>query len=132
MARIDAIYLDDLCSGNRWMVDSLAREGIPISRCRAQNLLRHMGLRAIYRKPRTTDPGDPSECYPWLVDPRQVAIVNQVWATDINYILLQKCFVYLVVILDFLLRYVISWKLSNSLDTEFCLDALEMALGGSR
>jgi len=130
MARIDALYLEDPCSGSRRMVDYLAREGIPISRDRVRNLMRRMGFRAIYRKPRTTFPGDPAERFPCLVDLNAVTAVDQVWATDITYIPLQKGFLYLVAIVDLFSRNVLSWKLSNSLDTEFCLYALEMALGG--
>jgi len=132
MARIDALYLDDPCSGSRRMVAYLAREGIPISRDRVRNLMRRMGLRAIYQKPRTTVPGDPSERFPCLVDLREVTAVDQVWATDITYIPLQKGFLYLVAIMDLHSRHVLCWKLSNSLDTEFCLEALEMALSSGR
>jgi putative transposase len=132
MARIDALYLEDPCSGSRRMVDYLAREGIPISRDRVRNLMRRMGLRAIYQKPRTTVPGEPSERFPCLVDLKQVRAVDQAWATDITYIPLQKGFLYLVAIVDLFSRNVLSWKLSNSLDTEFCLDALELALAGGR
>ena len=132
MARIDALYLEDPCSGSRRMVDYLAREGIPISRDRVRNLMRRMGLRAIYQRPRTTVPGDPSERFPCLVDLKQITAVDQVWATDITYIPLQKGFLYLVAIMDLHSRHVLSWKLSNSLDTEFCLDALEIALSCGR
>jgi len=132
MARIDALYLEDPCSGSRRMVDYLAREGIPISRDRVRNLMRRMGLRAIYQKPRTTVPEDPSERFPCLVDVSTITAMDQVWATDITYIPLQKGFLYLVAIVDLFSRNVLSWKLSNSLDTEFCLDALEMALAGNR
>jgi putative transposase len=132
MARIDALHLEGPCSGSRRMVDYLAQEGIPISRDRARNLMRRMGLRAIYRKPRTTIPGDPAERFPCLVDLDAVTAVDQVWATDITYIPLQKGFLYLVAIVDLFSRNVLSWKLSNSLDTEFCLEALDMALGSGR
>jgi putative transposase len=132
MARIDELYLEDPCSGSRRMVDYLAREGIPISRDRVRNLMRRMGLRAIYQRPRTTVRGNPSERFPCLVDLRQITAVDQVWATDITYIPLQKGFLYLVAIMDLHSRHVLSWKLSNSLDTEFYLDALEMALSGGR
>jgi len=91
-----------------------------------------IGLREIYQKPRTTVPGKPSERYPCLVDLRLVTAVDQVWATDITYIPLQKGFLYLVAIVDLFSRNVLSWKLSNSLDTEFCLDAMQMALEGGR
>ena len=99
-----------------------------------------VGLRAIYRKPRTTIPGDPAERFPCLVDLIAVTAVDQVWVTDITYIPLQKGFLNLVAIVDLFSRNVYSsgeafgysWKLSNSPDTEFCLDALEMAPGGGR
>jgi len=128
MARIDALYLEDPTSGSRRMVQYLAREGIPISRDRVRNLMRRMGLRAIYQKPRTTVPGDPSERFPCLVDLKEVTEVDQVWATDITYIPLRKGFLYLVAVVDLFSRHVLSWKLSNSLDMEFCLEALEIAL----
>ena len=127
MARIDALYLEDPASGSRRMVDYLANEGIPISRDRVRNLMRRMGLRAIYQKPRTTVPGDPAKRFPCLVDLNQITSIDQVWATDITYIPLQKGFLYLVAIIDLFSRHILGWKLSNSLDTEFCLEALEMA-----
>jgi putative transposase len=119
-------------SGSRRMVAYLARGGISISRDRVRNLMRRIGLRAIYQKPRTTVPGDPSERFPCLVDLSSVKAVDQVWATDITYIPLQKGLLYLVAIVDLFSGNELSWKLSNSLDTEFCLDALEMALGDGR
>ena len=112
MSRIDALYLEDPCSGSRRMVDYLAREGIPISRDRVRNLMRRMGLRAIYQKPRTTVPGEPSERFPCLVDVRAVTAPDQVWATDITYIPLRKGCLYLVAIVDLFSRHVLSWKLS--------------------
>ena len=78
----------------------------------------------------TTIPGAPSERFPCLVDISTFTAVDQVWATDITYIPLQKCFLYLVAFVDLFSRNVLSWRLSNSLDTEFCLGALEMALEG--
>ena len=108
MARIDVLYLEDPCSGSRRMVDYLAREGIPISRDRARNLMRRMGLRAIYQKPRTTVPGDPSERFPCLVDLKQITAVDKVWATDITYIPLQKWFLSLLAIMDLHSRNVLS------------------------
>jgi putative transposase len=132
MARIDALYLEDPCSGSHRMVDYLARDRISICRDRAQNLMHREGLQAIYQKPRTTILGAPSERFRCLVDLSQITAVDQVWATDITYIPIQKGFLYLVAIVDLFSRHVLSWKLSNSLDAEFCLKALEMALGGCR
>ncbi len=94
--------------------------------------MRSMGLRATYQKPRTTTPGSPSERFPYLVDLRRITAVGQVLATDITYIPLQKGFLYLVGIMGLHSRHMLSWKLSNSLDTEFCLEALEMALSSGR
>ena len=132
MARIDAIYLEDPTSGSRRIVHYLAREGIPISRDRVRNLMRRMGLRAIYQKPRTTIPGSPSERFPCLVELDNITSIDQVWATDITYIPMRKGFLYLVAIMDLFSRNVLSWKLSNSLNTQFCMDALEMALESGR
>jgi len=132
MARIDALYLEDPCSGSCRIVEYLAREGIPISRDRVRNLMRRMGLRPTYQKPRTTIPGEPSKRFPCLLDLRLVTAVDQVWATDITYIQLQKGFLYLVAIFNLYSRSVLSRKLTNSLDTEFWLQALEMALEGGR
>ena len=112
MARIDALYLEDPFSGRCRMVEYLAREGIPISRDRVRNLMRRMGLRAIYQKPRITAPGEPSERFPCLVDLKQVRAADQIWATDITYIPLQKGFLYLVAIVDLFSRNVLSWKLA--------------------
>jgi len=132
MARIDAIYLVDPTSGSRRIVHYLAREGIPISRDRVRNLMRRMGLRAIYQKPRKTIPGSPSERFPCLVELDNITSIDQVWATDITYIPMRTGFLYLVAIMDLFSRNVLSWKLSNSLDTQFCMDALEMALESGR
>jgi len=132
MARIDAWYLDDPASGSRRMVDYLAAEGIEVGRDRVRHLMRRMGLRALYPKPRTTIAGDPSERFPCLVDLEKIHAPDDAWATDITYIPLRKGFLYLVAIVDLYSRHILSWKLSNSLDTEFCLLSLDMALGGGR
>jgi putative transposase len=127
MARIDAIYLEDPPSGSRRIVHYLARDGIPSCRGRVRNLMRRMGLRAIYQKPRTTLPGSPSERFPCLVDIDKIISIDQVWATDITYIPVRKGFLYLVAIVDLFFRNLLSWIISNSLDAQFCMDTLEMA-----
>jgi putative transposase len=132
MARIDAWYLEDPASGSRRMVDYLAADGIKAGRDRVRHLMRRMGLRAVYPKPRTTIPGEQAERFPCLVDLEKIRVPDEVWATDITYIPLRKGFLYLVAIIDLHSRHILSWKLSNSLDTEFCLEALEMALGSGR
>jgi len=133
MARIDALYLDDPTRGSRRIVHSLARDGIAISRDRVRNLTSRMGLRATYQKPRTTVPGSPSERFPSLVDIDKVKANDQVWATDITYIPRRKVFLYLVPNVNLSSRSIHSWKLSNSLVTQFFKDVMEMTLAsGSR
>jgi putative transposase len=94
--------------------------------------MRRKGLRAIYQKPRTTVPGDPSQRFPCLLDLKMVNAVYQVSVTDITSIPLQRGFLYLVAVVDLYSKHVLCWKLSNSLNTEFCVDSLEMALAGGR
>jgi putative transposase len=91
-----------------------------------------MVLRAIYQKPRTTVPGVPSERFPCLMDLQLRSVPDQIWATDITYIPLRKGFLHWVAIVDLFARHVLSWRVSNSLDTEFCLEALELALARGR
>ena len=132
MARIDVLYLEHPCSGSRRIVVYLARDGIPISRARVRNLMRRTGLLANYQKPRTMVPVYPSVRYTSMVDLSIVTAVDQVWVTDITYIPMQKGFWNLVAIVDLFSRNIISCKISNILDTEFSLDALEMAMEGRR
>jgi putative transposase len=115
MSRIDALYLNDPCSGSRRMAAYLAREGIPISRDRVRKLIRCMGLRAIYQKPRTTFQGNSSERFTCLVDLKEVTGVDQVWATDITKTPLQKAILYVGAIMDLFCRHVVSWKLYTAL-----------------
>ena len=124
--------MGDPCSGSRRMVTYLAGEGIPISRDRVRNLMRRQGLTCD--QPETPNHGS-RQSIPailCLVDPSQITSVDQVWGTDITTIPLQKVFLYLVAVMDLHSRHVLSWKLSNSLDTEFCLEALKMALSSGR
>lgn len=114
------------------MVECLAREGIPISSDWMQKLMRRQGLRAIDQKSCTTLPGKPSERFPCLVDLKQVRAADQIWATDITTIPLKKGFLYLMAIVDMFSSNVLSCKFSNSIDTKFYLDALEMALASGR
>jgi putative transposase len=114
MVRIDALYLEDPCSGSRRMVGYLALDGIPISRERARNLQRRTGLRPIYQKPRTTISGALSERFPCLMDVRTVIAVDQAWATGITYIPLQKGVLYLMTIVGLFSRHVLSCRLRRS------------------
>ena len=90
--------------------------------------MRRMGIEAIYRRPRTTRPDSGHKVYPYLLRDLQIDEVNQVWATDITYIPMARGFMYLVCVMDWHSRYVLSWRLSNTLEADFCVDALEEAL----
>jgi len=132
MRRIDEQYLQTPFYGSRKMTAWLRREGEAINRKRVQRLMRRMGLEAIYPKPRTTLAGAAHKIYPYLL--RNVAVTrpNQVWSADITYVPLRCGFLYLMAILDWYSRYVLSWRLSNTLDVGFCLEALDEALRRAR
>jgi len=132
MREIDEQYLVTPFYGSRKMTTHLTRKGYDVNRKRIQRLMRLMGLEAIYRKPRLSQKIDEHKIYPYLL--RNVAIVrpDQVWSTDITYIPMVYGFLYLVAIMDWYSRYVLSWQLSNTLDPKFCVDALEEALNGCR
>ena len=116
----------------RLMRASLDRQGMPVSRKRVQRLMRLMGLRAIYRQPRTSQPAPGRWVYPYLLRDllRDLTITraNQVWAADITYLPMARGFLYLVAIMDWHSRYVVAWRLSNTLETGFCAEALGEAL----
>jgi putative transposase len=114
--------------GSRRMVVWLASQRHVANRKRVQRLMRQMGLVAIYPKPRLSAGRREHKIYPYLLRNVQVRRPNQVWATDITYIRLARGFMYLVAILDWYSRYVVSWRLSNSLEESFCIEALEEAL----
>ena len=107
-----------------WLRD----EGHQVNHKRIQRLMQLMGLKAIYPKPRLSKRGDVSEKYPYLLRGLVIQRPNQVWGTDITYIKLRQGFIYLVAVMDWFSRYVLSWEVSNSLDTFFCMSALERAL----
>jgi len=129
MRRIDEMHLKRPFYGSRRIRDWLQDEGHDINRKRVQRLMRQMGIRALYPKPRTSKPGKDHKIYPYLLRDLVIDRPNQVWATDISYIPMAKGFVYLVAVIDWYSRKVLSWRLSNSMDTDFCVDALEEALG---
>jgi len=128
MRRIDEMHLKRPFYGSRRIRDWLQDEGYEINRKRVQRLMRRMGIRALYPKPRTSQPGKGHKIYPYLLRDRVIDRANQVWATDISYIPMAKGFVYLVAVIDWYSRKVLSWRLSNSMDSDFCVDALEEAL----
>ena len=128
MNRIDEVFTECPFYGSRKIREALRREGWGIGRERVQSLMRKMGLIAIYPKPKLSKKDTAHSKYPYLLNNVRIVRPNQVWSTDITYIRLQQGFVYLVAIMDWFSRYVLSWRLSNSLDTSFCIEALEEAL----
>jgi putative transposase len=128
MKLIDRQYLVTPFYGARKMAAWLKSRHYKANRKRIQRLMRLMGLTAIYRRPRTSVPAKGHTIYPYLLRGMQITRPNQVWATDITYIPMSRGFLYLVAIIDWYSRYVISWRLSNTLDADFCVAALEDAL----
>ena len=128
MRRIDEMHLKRPFYGSRRIRDWLQDEGYDVNRKRVQRLMRQMGIRALYPKPRTSKPGKGHKIYPYLLRDLVIDRPNQVWATDITYIPMAKGFVYLVAVIDWYSRKVLSWRLSNSMESDFCVDALEEAL----
>jgi putative transposase len=128
MALIDQEYTAHPFQGSRRMTRWLRGEGHAVNRKRVQRLMRLMGLEAVYPKPRLSIRGAGHKVYPYLLRGVAIERVNQVWSTDITYIPLRHGFMYLTAVMDWHSRYVLSWRLSNTLDVEFCLEALEEAL----
>jgi putative transposase len=123
MRRIDEHYLRMPFYGSRKLAVALG-----VNRKRVQRLMRMMGIEAIYPKRRTTWPGAGHKIFPYLLRNVEVTRPDQVWASDITYVPLRHRFLYLVAVIDWYSRYVLSWRLSNSLEGGFCLEALEAAL----
>ena len=128
MRLIDELYLKNPCWGSRSMRNHLRRLGYKVNRKHIQRLMRIMGIEAIYPKPRTSRPYLENKVYPYLLRNLPIDRPNQVWAADITYIPMSRGFMYLVVIMDWYSRKVLSWRISNSLDAHFCVEALQEAL----
>jgi putative transposase len=128
MRQIDALHMDFPFAGSRMLRDLLAAEGIKVGRLHVSTLMRKMAIEAIYRRPNTSKPAPGHKIYPYLLRKLAVTRPNQVWATDITYIPMARGFVYLVAIVDWFSRRVLSWRLSITLETDFCIEALEEAL----
>jgi putative transposase len=127
MRRIDEQYLKTPYYGSRKMAEVFG-----VNRKRVQRLMRLMGLEAIYPKPQTTQRNREHRIYPYLLRNVEVVRADQVWSSDITYVPMPSGFMYLTVILDWYSRYVLAWRLSNTLDSDFCLEALEAALSKRR
>ena len=128
MRLIDEVFLESPYYGARQMMRHLHRLGHRIGRHRVARLMRTMGLRAIYQKPNTSAPHPEHRIYPYLLRDLAVVRPNQVWCSDITYIPMRRGFLYLVAIMDWHSRRVLSWRLSNTMDVGFCIEALEEAL----
>ena len=128
MRRIDELYLKYPFYGSRQMVRQLRRAGVRVGRHRVRRLMRLMGLEAIYQAPRTSTPHPAHRVYPYLLTGLIIDRPNQVWCADITYIPVQRGFLYLVAIMDWATRHVLAWRLSNTMDAGFCVEALNEAL----
>jgi putative transposase len=127
MRRLDELFLAHPFLGSRRMAAMLRAEGRPINRKRVQRLMRLMGIVALGPKPRTSRPAPGHKIYPYLLRDIVIDRANQVWAADITYLPMQRGFLYLVAIIDWVSRAVLAWRLSNTMDVSFCLDALDEA-----
>jgi putative transposase len=132
MELIDRQYLATPFYGARKIAAWLKSQQHTVNRKRVRRLMQKMGLTAIYRRPRTSKPAAGRKVYPYLLNGTAITRPNQVWAADITYIPMARGFLYLVVIMDWYSRYVLSWRLSNTLDAGFCVDALQEALRKGR
>ena len=129
MRRLDELYLEHPFYGSRQMVRHLRREGTAVGRDRVRRLMRVMGLEALYCKPRTSVSHPEHRVYPYLLRGVKVERPDHVWCADLTYIPVSQGYLYLVAVMDWASRHVLSWRLSNTMDTRLCLEALEAALG---
>jgi len=132
MAMMDRQYLKTPFYGARRMTAWLRIQGHQVNCKRVRRLMRVMGLEAIYRHPKTSKPAPGHKVYPYLLKGLEINRSNQVWAADITYIPMSRGFLYLVAIMDWHSRYVLAWRLSNTLEVGFCVEALEEALSKGR
>jgi len=128
MRIIDEQYLETPFYGSRSMRNHIRRLGWTINRKPIQRLMKRMGLQAIYPKPKTIKPHPQNKVYPYLLRGLKIAHPDQVWAADITYVPMSRGFMYLVAIMDWHSRKVLSWRVSNSMDADFCVEALEEAI----
>jgi putative transposase len=128
MRRIDALHLDYPFAGSRMLRDLLRGEGVMIGRELVATMMRRMGIEAIYRKPNTSKAALGHRIYPYLLRGLAIERPNQAWAMDITYIPMARGFVYLAAVVDWFSRRVLSWRLSITMEVDFCLEAVEEAL----
>jgi putative transposase len=128
MRRLDELHLEFPFAGARMLRGLLAAEGSKVGRRRVTTLMRRMGIEAIYRRPNTSKPAPGHRIYPYLLRGLAIDRPNYVWATDITYIPMARGFVYLVAVMDWFARRILAWRLSNTMEASFCIDAVEEAL----
>ena len=128
MRQIDELHLEYPFAGSRLLRDMLAQRGLQVGRKHVRTLMRRLAIEALYRKPNTSKPAPGHKIYPYLLRGLAITRPNQVWAMDISYIPMAHGFVYLAAVIDWFSRRVLSWKLSNTMDVSFCLEALDEAL----
>jgi putative transposase len=128
MRRVDELHLDYPFAGSRMLQGLLRGEGHKVGRLKVRNLMKRMGIEAIYRRPNTSKPAPGHKIYPYLLRTLPVTRPNQVWAMDITYIPMARGFVYLAAVVDWYSRRVLSWRLSITLETDFCIEAVNEAL----
>ncbi|MFQ5582796.1 MAG: IS3 family transposase [Mariprofundaceae bacterium] len=128
MRRIDELHLEAPCAGSRMLRDLLRLEGFKVGRKRISRLMKLMGIQALYRKPNTSRKHPAHPIYPYLLRNLEITRPNHVWAADITYIPMRRGFVYLFAVLDWASRRVLSWRLSNTMTTDFCIEAVEEAI----
>jgi putative transposase len=132
MRRIDEQYLKTPSFGGRKMTAFLQRSGEVVNRKRVRRLMRLMGLEGLHPRPRTTVAEPGARAYPYRLRDRVLTHVDEVWSSDITYVPMRHGFMYLTAVIDWYSRYVLSWRLSNTLEVNFCPEALEEALGRGR
>jgi len=128
MAVIDQVFMDCPWYGSRQMARQLQRMGHAVGRRRARRLMAKMGLAAIYQRPRTSDPHPEHRIYPYLLRDLAITRPNQVWCADVTYLPMRRGFLYLVAIMDWATRKVLAWRISNTMDAGFCVEALRDAM----
>ncbi len=128
MRLLDEQYTRTPFYGSRKMVEWLGVQGFNVNRKRVSRLMALMGIEAVYPKPKLSQPGEGHRIYPYLLRGVKVNRANQVWSTDITYIRMAQGFVYLVAVMDWFSRYVLSWSLSLTMELDFCIEALKSAL----
>lgn len=129
MKAIDKLFTQYPFFGSRQIATWLRREGIKVGRHRVRRLMRLMGLQALYKRPKTSQPHPGHPIFPYLLKGLEIARPNQVWCADITFIPVSRGYLYLVAIMDWATRKVLSWRISNTMHADFCVDALNEAIG---